>query len=172
MTTTITRPATPRTDPAPQLDIDARLALADAAMTLRLDRAAVAFEVNTAHIESAPVPAVDFVPPSPTLAPVPSPYSTPLADCLHRAQTILADRGWCRGALRGEEGAVCPMGAIRAAAESRGLADDACVLLLEAIQREFTGAETVPSWNDRQRGPAVPLRLLGQAADLAASRGI
>jgi hypothetical protein len=171
MTTTITRPATPPTAP-PLLDLDARLALATAAMTLRLDRAAVAFEVNTAHIESASVDLAELVPLTPTIAPALTPALTPVAACLQRAQTVLAERGWCTGALRGEQGAVCLMGAIRAAATSRGQADDACAVLLDAIQAEFTGAETVPSWNDQQTGPHVPLRLLGQAADLAAQRGI
>lgn len=169
MTTTITRPASPPTAP-PVLDLDARLALTNATMTLRLNQAAVGFEVNTAHIEAAPVDLADLVPLTPTLTPVPA--LTPIAACLQRAQSILAERGWCTGALRGEQGAVCPMGAIQAAAASRGQADDACVVLLEAIQREFTAAATVPSWNDQQSGPHVPLRLLGQAADLAANRGI
>lgn len=169
MTTTITRPASPPTTP-PVLDLDARLALTNATMTLRLDQAAVAFEVNTAHIEAAPVDLADLVPLTPTITPAPA--LTPIAACLQRAQTVLAERGWCTGALRGERGAVCPMGAIRAAATSRGQADHACVVLLEAIQREFAAAETVPSWNDQQHGPAVPLRLLGQAADLAAQRSI
>lgn len=155
--------------PAPVLDLDARLALTDAAMTLRLNCAAVEFEVNTAHIESEPV-VVDLVPLAPTLAPAPN--LTPIAACLQRAQTILAERGWCTGGLRGEQGAVCVAGAIRAAATSRGQADDACAVLLDAIQREFRAAETVPSWNDQQTSPRVVMRLLGQGADLAASRGI
>lgn len=153
----------------PVLDLDARLALADAAMTLRLEQAAVAFEVNTAHLPG--VPTENLVAP---ILPTHQPTTdlSPIADCLHRARTILTERGWCTGALRGEQGAVCVAGAIRGAADSRGQADDACALLLEAIQREFSGTETVPSWNDQQRGPALPLRLLGHAADLAASRGI
>lgn len=169
MTTTTTRPATPPTAP-PVLDLDARLALINAAMTLRLDEAAIRFEVNTAHIDAEPVAVIDLVPLTPTIAPAPA--LTPVAVCLHAASVVLVERGWCTGALRGEQGAVCVAGAVRAAATSRGQADDACAVLLDAIQREFASAETVPSWNDQQRGPAVPLRLLGQAADLAASRGI
>lgn len=150
------------------LDLDARLALSLLAMDERLDQAAVAFEVNTAHLPSEPTENL--------VAPILPAHQlatdlSPIADCLHRARTILAERGWCTGGLRDEQGAVCVAGAIRAAAHSRGMADDACALLLEAIQREFT-AETVPSWNDAQHGPAIPMRLLGHAADLAASRGI
>jgi hypothetical protein len=167
MTQTLT--AAVRAEAAP-LDLDARLALSLLAMDERLDQAAVAFEVNTAHLPAGPV---DFVAPLlPALAPQLAPASTPLADCLRRACAILAERGWCRGALRDEQGAICPIGAIRAAADSRGQADDACAVLLDAIQREFTDAETVPSWNDRQHGPAAPLRLLDRAAQLAASRSI
>lgn len=172
MTTTLTRSATPRIDTTPQLDLDARLALADAAMTLRLEQAGVAFEVNTAHIPNEPAVDLALVELPPVVPLAPAPALTPLAACLQRAQTVLAERGWCTGALRGEQGAICPMGAIRAAATSRGQADDACVVLLEAIQREFADAETVPSWNDQQTGPHLPLRLLGQAANVAASRDI
>jgi len=165
-------PATLPIDTRPPLDLDARLALAEAAMTLRLEQAAVAFEVNTAHIPAEPVDlAPTILPLRPTIAPALAPHSTPIAACLQRARAILQERGWCTGALRDEQGAVCVAGAIRAAADSRGQADNACALLLEAIQREFA-AETVPSWNDRQHGPAVPLRLLGQAASLADSRGM
>ena len=154
---------------AAQLDLDARLALSLLAMDERLDQAAVAFEVNTAHLPAVPTESL-VAPILPVLAPQLAPASTPLAACLQRARTILQERGWCRGALR-LEGAVCTGGAIRAAASSRGQADDACAVLLDAIQREFT-ADTVPSWNDQQTSAAAPMRLLGQAADLAASRGI
>jgi hypothetical protein len=168
-TTVLVLAALDRGAAAPVLDLEARLALADAAMTLRLDQAAVAFEVNTAHIPAEPVDLTTVLPLQPTIAP--ALHATPIAACLQRAHTRLAQAGWCTGGLRDEQGAVCLIGAIRAAASSRGQADDACVLLLEAIQREFT-AETVPSWNDRQRGPAIPLRMLDQAAQIADQRGI
>lgn len=162
--------------PPPALDLDARLALVDAAMTIRLDEAAVAFEVNTAHIAGAePVPALaDVVPLTPTLTPAASPYSTPLADLLHRARIYIETHGWLQGGLREDAGTRrCPIGAIRIeAAGNRRLADDACVLLLEAIQRDFPDAATVPSWNDRQTGPAPVLLYLDRAAQLAADRGL
>ena len=165
---TLTTPT--RVDATPGLDLDARLALSLLTMDERLDQAAVAFEVNTAHLPT--VPTENLVAPIlPALDPKLAPAVTPLAACLQRARAILAERGWCTGGLRDEQGAVCVAEAIRAAATSRGQADDACAVLLEAIQWEFT-ADTVPSWNDQQTGPTAPMRLLGQAADLAASRGI
>jgi hypothetical protein len=151
------------------VDLDTRLAIADAAMTLRLEQAQLQFDVNTAHL---PEPAVDFVAPIlPVVELAPAPVSSPLADVLHRARAILQERGWTRGGLRDEQGAVCLVGAIRAAASpDRGLADEACALLLDAIRREFADAQTVPSWNDAQTGPGLPLGFLHQAAN-AAARG-
>ncbi|MFE7566229.1 hypothetical protein ACFU76_04585 [Streptomyces sp. NPDC057539] len=151
---------------APELDLDTRLMLADAAMTVRLDHAALAFEVNTAHLPAATVEPLT-APPRPTPEPA---LATPLAACLQRAIRILGERGWTRGHLREEGGAVCAVGAIRAAATSRHQSDDACALLLGVIEERFT-AETVPSWNDQQNSAAV-IRVLGQVADHAAARGI
>jgi hypothetical protein len=102
----------------------------------------------------------------------PNPYSTPVAATLHRARLQLDAGGWCTGQLRDEQGAACLIGVIRAAAGSRGQADDACVLLLEAIRRDFPGAETVPSWNDARRDPQLPARYLERAAELAHNRNL
>lgn len=175
MTTTTLAPASP----PPALDLDARLALLDVIMTARLDQAAVAFEVNIAHIAAEALPETTApLPLTPTLAPTPqlSPYSTPIAALLHRAHTYIATRGLLRGVLRDDndvEGARCPIGAIRYEARgNRWQADDACVLLLEAIQRDFPDAETVPSWVDAQTSPAPVLLYLDRASQLAAGRGI
>ena len=151
-TATAVRPA------APVLDLDARLALVDAVMTVRLDNAAVAFEVNTAHLPGAdPIPHIAETPlPAPAAAP--SPYRTPLADLLHRARTRIETVGWCRDAVFDEAGAVCPIQAIRLEARGdRDLAHDACVALLDAIQQNFADAETIPSWNAQQAsaGPVL-----------------
>lgn len=171
MTTTTLAPASP----PPALDLDARLALVDVEMTARLDQAAVAFEVNTAHIAGAdPIPdTAEIVPLTPTLTPA-NPYTTPLAALLHRARTYIETHGWLQGGLREDVGMRrCPLGAIRIEAPgSRHLADDASVLLLEAIQRDFPDAATVPSWNDQQTSPALVLLYLDRAAQLAADRGI
>lgn len=150
----------------PEFDLDTRLALIGAAMNVRLDQAAVAFEVNTAHIPAGVRPEITAP------LPLPAPYRTPLAVALHEARILIGADGWTRGACRDEQGARCPVGAIRATAASRHHADDACTLLLETIQRDFRDADTVPSWNDAQAGPRFPLLYLGKAADLAHARNL
>ncbi|MGW5426865.1 DUF6197 family protein [Streptomyces sp. NPDC004059] len=151
-----------------ELDLDARLAEVGAIMTARLDQAAVAFEVNTAHIPAEP-PAEITIPHLPQTA-IPAPYSTPIAALLHRARARIEADGWTRGALR-EDGRRCLIGAIRIEAASRWDADDASALLLEVVQREF-GGDTVPSWNDQQTSPRPVLLALGRAAELAHARGL
>jgi hypothetical protein len=171
MTTPTLIPASP---PAPALDLNTRLALIDAAMTVRLDQAAVAFEVNTAHIAGAdPIETVETIPLTPTLAPATCPYSTPLAATLWRARVRIETDGWSTQALVEENGARCPIGAIRIEADSRSQADDACVYLLDVIQRHFDpSAETIPSWNASQTSPAPVLLTLGRAAEHAHNRSI
>jgi hypothetical protein len=165
MTTLVTAP------PAADLDFDTRLVLRAAEMTVRLDQAAVAFAINTAHLPgSDPRPLV--VEPAtlqltPTLAPCP--YNT-TAGLLHRARARIETDGWCRDALFDESGAICPIRAIRLEAATRDQADDACVLLLEAIQRDFRDAETIPSWNAAQTSPAPVLLAFDRAATLAHNR--
>lgn len=174
MTTPTLIAASPR--PAPELDLDTRLALIDAAMTVRLEQAAVVFEVNTAHLPGAdPIPdIVEIVPPvrlTPTAAPCP--YTTPIAALLHRARVHIETHGWLRGGLREDHGtARCPIGAIRIEAETSWQADDACVLLLDAIQADFADAESVPSWNDAQTNAAPVLLYLDRAAQTAHARSI
>jgi hypothetical protein len=158
-TATAIRPA------PPVLDLDARLALVDAAMTIRLDQAAVAFEVNTAHLPGAdPIPHItEILPHLPAVAP--SLYRTPLADLLHRARTRIETDGWCRDAVFDETGAVCPIQAIRLEARGdRDLTHDACVALLDAIQDQFADAETLPSWNTQQTSATPVLAAFDRAA--------
>lgn len=151
-TATVVRPA------PPVLDLDARLALVDAAMTVRLAEAAVAFEVNTAHLPGAdPIPHIAEVP-LPAPADAPSLGRTQLADLLYRARLRIETDGWCRDAVFDASGAVCPIQAIRLEARGdRDLAHDACVALLNAIQQQFADAETIPSWNAQQTsaGPVL-----------------
>lgn len=172
MTTTIL----PAASPPPVLDLDTRLALRLVDMDARLDQAAIAFEVNTAHIAGAePIPdTAEIIPLTPTLTPAASPYRTPMADLLHRARIYIETHGWLRGGLREDVGMRrCPLGAIRIEAiGNRHLADDACTLLLEAIQRDFPDAATVPSWNDAQTSPAPVLLYLDRAAQLAHTRSL
>ncbi|MFF2852654.1 hypothetical protein ACFVT5_41135 [Streptomyces sp. NPDC058001] len=168
--TTITRtPTSPARTTTPHLDLEARLALTEAAMGARLDMAGVAFEVNTAHIPAAPLTEITGpLPLTPTSQPCP--YRTPLAALLHRARIRLDRDGWCRGTRRNERGSLCLDGAVRAEARHQREADNALVLLLEAIRRDFPTAETVPAWNDSQLAPLLPGAYLDRAATLAHSR--
>ncbi|MET9150042.1 hypothetical protein ABZX82_01985 [Streptomyces griseoflavus] len=157
------------------LDLEARLALVDAAMTVRLEQAALALDINTAHLPAAdPIPHIAESPPLPlTPAPAPSPYSTPIADLLHRARTRIQTDGWCRDALYDGDGAICPIRAIRLEAHgARSLADDACVLLLDRIQADFPGAETIPSWNATQASSQPVIQAFDRAAHHAHTRGL
>ena len=155
--------------PPPVLDLDTRLALLDVEMDARLGEAALAFAINTAHIAGADpiVETAPVVPLTPTLAPAANPYDTPLAALLHRARVHIETRGWLQGGLREDHGTRrCPIGAIRTEAIGRrDDADDACVLLLEAIQADFPDAETIPSWNDDRRTTyASVIRMFNEAA--------
>ncbi|MFJ8469651.1 DUF6197 family protein [Streptomyces swartbergensis] len=165
---------TPATPPA-ELSLEERLALVNAAMTARLDEAAVAYEVNTAHIPTEPVDLVDVVtvPLTPTLQPPPESYPTPVAALLQRAHHRLLTGGWCSGALVDEDGARCMLGAIRAEARGdRGLEASAASVLLDAIRRKFGDVDSVPSFNDAHGSARVPLRMVDQAASLADARGL
>jgi hypothetical protein len=158
--------ATPSTDVAPrELDLEARMALTLAEMDGRCRMAALAVDVNTAHIATEPMPPT--VPP--ILTPATTPYSTPIAALLHRARVRIEVDGWCREALYDESGAVCPERAIRLEAASRQQGYDACLLLLESIRRHWQ-ADTIPSWNAQQHGTAPVLLAFDRAAELAHSR--
>ncbi|MEU3613483.1 hypothetical protein ABZ725_14365 [Streptomyces sp. NPDC006872] len=159
------------TAPAPAVDLETRLALTEAAMNVRLANASAAIEINTAHIPIDPIPHIDA---APLLTPAtsPCPYRTTVATALWRARNHLAARGWCTGALRDEQGAICLMEAIRVAAPSSSLADTAMSVLLEAIRRDFPDAVSVPAWNDRRATPHLADRYLDRAAELAHARGM
>jgi len=164
MTTTRTIAASPtQTAAAKPLTFDERLALAALAVDAR---------TNTQPLDLADVIRTPEAAPTkltPTAAPCP--YTTPIAGLLHRARTRLETDGWCRDNLYDEQGAICPIRAIRLEAHTRGQADDACVLLLEAIQRDFA-AETIPAWNASQTSAAPVLLAFGRAADLAHARNL
>jgi hypothetical protein len=154
MTTTIAPAASP---PRP-LSFDDRLALAALAVDAR---------TSTVQLDLADVIRVPADTPQPA---APSPYPSPIADLLHRARIRLETVGWCRDALHDESGAVCPIRAIRLEARgNRHLADDACTVLLAAIQRDFPTAETIPSWNAQQSSPAPVLLAFDNAARHAAN---
>jgi hypothetical protein len=152
-----------------ELDLDARMALTLAEMDGRCTTAVLAVDINSAHIAVDAPEITAPLPLTPTLAP--SPYRTPIAGLLHRARNRIVTDGWCRDALHDDQGAICPIRAIRLEAASRHQADDACVLLLESIQRDFQ-AETIPSWNAAQNGPAPVLLAFDRAAQLANARSL
>jgi hypothetical protein len=157
-------PATPV-----ELDLDARMALTLAEMDGRCTTAVLAVDINSAHIAVDTPEITASLPLTPTLAP--SPYRTPIAGLLHRARNRIVTDGWCRDALHDDQGAICPIRAIRLEAASRHEADDACVLLLESIQRHWR-AETVPSWNAQQTSAAPVLLAFERAAELAHNRSL
>ncbi|QIJ61417.1 hypothetical protein [Streptomyces sp. JB150] len=155
MTATIAPAATP----PKELGFDERLVLAVLAVDARNDSTPLDLaDVIRLPSETPPMPA-------------PSPYPTPIAQLLHRARARIETVGWCRDAAFDEHGAVCPIHAIRQEAATRGQADEACVLLLETIERDF-GDHTIPAWNRRQPGAAPVLLQLDRAAQLADSRNL
>ncbi|MGR8012248.1 DUF6197 family protein [Streptomyces hypolithicus] len=174
-TTLSPAPTTPATAPPAALSLEERLAFINAAMTVRLEEAGVAYEVNTAHIDIEPVDLADVVtlPLTPTLQP-PTPYPTPVAAVLQRAHHRLLTGGWCSGALVDEAGARCMLGAIRIEARGNsGVEADAAAVVLDAIRRKFGDhVDSVPGFNDSWADGRHPLRMLDQAADLADTRGL
>ncbi|MEV2262737.1 hypothetical protein AB0J13_29225 [Streptomyces anulatus] len=170
-------PATEPPAPPTALSLEERLILANTEMNERLDEAAVAYEVNTAHIPIEPVDLADVltVPLTPTLQPPPQ-SPTPVAAVLQRAHHRLLTGGWCAGTFQSEDGALCLFGAIRTESHRDfALEMSAMAVLLEAIRRQFGDRfESVPSFNDApaHRDGRVPIRILGQAADLAHARGL
>ncbi|MFL4904836.1 hypothetical protein ACJ6WF_17015 [Streptomyces sp. MMS24-I2-30] len=164
MTTTTRLPATR----PPTLDLDDRLALASLAMDERLALAGLAVDVNSVHVPTDPLPEITIPNlPQPT---APCPYRTPLATTLWQARRILGERGWCRGALSDEQGAVCLMEAVQLAAPGSDLVHGSLRLLLEVIRREFRDAQSVPHWNDHHGTPFMAFRFLDQAVELAHTR--
>ncbi|WP_030990030.1 DUF6197 family protein [Streptomyces sp. NRRL WC-3744] len=163
--------------PAPpaELTLEERLTLIHTEMTARLDEAAVAYEVNTAHIDVAPADLADVVtgPIDTGPAPLPDLYPTPVAALLQRAHHRLLTGGWCKDVLVDEDGACCMLGAIRIEARGdSGLEASAAAVLLDAIRRKFGDVDSVPSFNDAHGTGRVPIRMVGEAAGLADARGL
>lgn len=183
-----TAPAPARHTPAPAahtagadgaLSLEARLAAADAAMTVRLDHAHLQHDVRTAHLSSDPLDLADVIttvpdalPALPVPAAAPATYRTPVAALLEAAQHRMETGGWCAGSLVDTSGAVCMMGAVRTSAHGdRGLEADALAIVREALHRRF-GHDDVPGFNDAHAHGAAPARMLGEAAVLADARGL
>ncbi|MFJ5779544.1 hypothetical protein [Streptomyces sp. NPDC093094] len=162
--------------PPAELSLEERLALVDAVMTVRLEEAGVAYEVNTAHIPTGPLDLADVVtvPAGTVPEPLPALYPTPVAALLQRAHHRLLTGGWCSGTLVDEDGARCMLGAVRAEAHGdRGLEADAAAVLLDAVRRSFgDDVESVPSFNDAHGTSRIPVRMVADAAGLADARGL
>lgn len=158
MTTTTMPTARPPT--AVPLDLDARLAGVDADMTVRLEFALMRLAVDSAHTEQ-PAHLVDVIS---TLAV----EADPVVALLRRAQQrVLRPGGWTRGAgIRG--GADCLEIAIQAEARTPTDERDARIHL-----RRVTGSgDPIPHINRRLTGPPHAGRLLGAAAELAATHNL
>ncbi|SEB31814.1 hypothetical protein SAMN04490357_0212 [Streptomyces misionensis] len=166
--------------PPAELSLEERLTLVDAKMTVKLDEAAVKYEVNTAHIPTEPVDLADIVtgpvdtePVATGPAPLPDLHPTPVAALLQRAHHRLLTGGWCKDVLVDEDGARCMLGAIRIEARGdSGLEASAATVLLDTIRRKFGNVDSVPSFNDAHGSPRIPLRMVDQAARLADARGL
>ncbi|MBZ6128557.1 DUF6197 family protein [Streptomyces olivaceus] len=169
-------PTTRAPAPPATLTLEERLALVVAEMTTRLDEAAVAYEVNTAHIPTEPVNLPDLItgPLDTGPAPMPDLYPTPVAALLQRAHHQLLTGGWCKDALVDEDGSHCMLGAIRIEAHGdTGLEAVAAAVLLDAVRRRFGDhIDSVPSFNDAHGSGRVPTRMVEQAAHLADTRGL
>ncbi|MFF4442850.1 hypothetical protein [Streptomyces sp. NPDC001621] len=164
------------TTPAGQpLTLEARLAAREADMTLRLGAAAIAHEVNTAHLAPDPVDLADIITVPDAPAPPPPPtYTTPVAALLERAQHPMQSAGCCADARTDDEGRVCVLGAIRAEASGdRALEADAAAVVLNSIRRRFgDDVPSVATFDDAHGSGSAPIHILGEAGRIADARGL
>lgn len=160
MTATLTQPTT-RAEAV--LDLDARMAARDAEMTLRLEEAALAHAVNTAHLPAVEIPHL----PVDTAPATQVDEETPVTALLRRAQARILRDGWCRDAARTNGGAMCLAETIHAEAHSHADEGEARLLLSRHL-----GGDNIPSGNRRLRSAGEAAHVLGRAADEAAARGL
>ncbi|MFE1576257.1 DUF6197 family protein [Streptomyces fradiae] len=173
MDTTAPAPAPAAVTSRTVLDLEARMAAVEAEMTVRLQLAGLAMDVDTAH-RSAPLDLAGVIT-GPVELPEPEedPYGTPAAATLQRAARRLRTGGWCQGRTVDADGARCLYGAVHAEAPSSGAEGDALAVLMDAIRRRFPGTDTIPEANDhRLTGWQAAVRILGEAAALADARGL
>lgn len=157
MTATLT-PVVPVAAPV-EPGLDARLAARDAAMTVRLEQAAMRHAVDAA----APETVVDL----PDVATAPASEETPVAALLHRARTrILA--GWSRDAARTSGGGMCLVEAIRAEARSHADEGEARILL----RRALGGHDPIPEQNRRLPDAAAAAAVLTTATHMATQQSL
>lgn len=151
-----------RQAPAVEPDFEARLAAADAAMKVRLEHAALAHQVNTAHL-----PAVEVDVPHLPIDTAPAAEPHPVAALLRRAQARILRDGWSRETARTSGGAMCLAEAIRAEAHNHADEGEARLLL-----RRHLGGDNIPDGNRRLHSAHEAAHVLGRAATEAAARGL
>lgn len=170
--TPVIRGEQPTPTPLSALGIEARLAAADAKMTLRLEQAALVADINAAKPETmldlADVITGPVQPPLPT-----RPYTSSAATTLHRAARLLETDGWCRASTLDPTGARCLWGAVRTAAPDPRTEQAAMNVLLDVVRDCWPDAESVPAANDRLLPDGVTaVQLLDTAAALADTHGL
>jgi hypothetical protein len=153
--------------PAPVvLSLEARLAAVDAEMTLRLESALLALDIDSAHVEQ-PVDLADVI-----TVPVAVPTGerlAPVAALLRRAQVrVLRPGGWSRETGTDGAGGVCLEYALQAEARSEAEEQEARIVLRSVLG----SGDPITHINRRLSGAPEAARLLGQAARLAAARGL
>ncbi|TFI30140.1 hypothetical protein [Streptomyces sp. 4R-3d] len=160
MTTATAVKARPRA-PAPALDLDARLAAVDAAMTIRLQEAGLAHDIDARYPETV----VDY---ADIIRPASVATNRPVAALLRRAQQrILRPGGWSRETGTNNRGGVCLEYAIQAEARTGRDEQEARILLRRAI-----GSGDPITHINRSLTQAQAGQLLGQAASLANLRNL
>ncbi|MFH8736848.1 hypothetical protein [Streptomyces sp. NPDC017964] len=156
------------------LSLEERLARTAKAMTARLNVAGLAYDVNTAHIDTGALHLADVV--TVPLIPhqAPQPDRTPVAGLLRAAHQRLEADGWCKGAYTDANGARCILGALRAeSGGNRRLEQHAIDVVMEAIHAKFgDDVDTIPSFNDAWANSRTPLLLVDIAARRADARGL
>lgn len=163
MTTATAVKARPPTT-VPVLDLDARLAATEAAMTVRLETALLRLSVDSAHVEQ-PALQVDAI-----SAPVtPEPDTTPVAALLRRAQQrVLRPGGWVRDTGTDDRGGVCLEYALISEARTGRDEQEARILLRQTIG----SGDPITQINRHLTGATQAGQLLGQAAELANLRNL
>jgi hypothetical protein len=144
----------------------ARLAATDAAMTVRLETAGLAHDVNAAEPETV-IDLADVVTASPAPAPVDL-YPTPVAALLLRARARVLAGGWCRDVARDGSGGMCLTEAIRAEARTHQEEGEARILL----RRALGGGDSIPEQNRRLGSATHAAAVLVTAAAMATQQGI
>lgn len=143
------------------LDIDARLAAVDAAMTVRLEEAALGWEVNTAHLPVDTAPVVEHLP----VDTKPADDTNPVAALLRRARQRILRDGWAQGAARTGTSDMCLLEALHAEARSHREEGEARLL----VRRALGGGDPIPELNRRLSSTAQAAQVLATAADMADS---